>query len=229
MHKARRPAELVLVRGGRKRHGRHGGMERGRRHAGQLFRLCGDGQRRGVSQAGRALAALRHEAGQLPAHRLGGARHGEKLRPLARDGGGDALLPLPRRAGAHLRRTAGAHRRRARAHAHGRRGGHGRHALVSLGARSAKRLAPVRIRHAQRPVEPRGRISRIRIRPARRRALRPGSERRLALRHGQHGAAGEHAGDGRFRQRQPGLQAPAARAAAAGGGRGRKCHGGGAV
>ena len=51
----------------------------------------------------------------------------------------------------------------------------------------------------------------------------------LALRHGQHGAAGEHAGDGRFRQRQPGLQAPAARAAAAGGGRGRKCHGGGAV
>ena len=89
-------------------------------------------------------------------------------------------------------------------------------------ARSAKRLAPVRIRHAQRPVEPRGRISRIRVRPARRRALRAGSERRLALRHGQHGAAGEHAGDGRFRQRQPGLQAPAARAAAAGGGRGRK-------
>ena len=103
------------------------------------------------------------------------------------------------------------------------------YALVSLGARSAKRLAPVRIRHAQRPVEPRGHISRIRVRPARRRALRAGSERRLALRHGQHGAAGEHAGDGRFRQRQPGLQAPAARAAAAGGGRGRKCHGGGAV
>ncbi|MEI3161692.1 MAG: hypothetical protein V8S57_08090 [Oscillospiraceae bacterium] len=63
----------------------------------------------------------------------------------------------------------------------------------------------------------------------RRRALRAGSERRLALRHRQHGAAGEHARDGRFRQRQPGLQAPAARAAAAGGGRGRKRHGGGAV
>ncbi|MFR0795031.1 MAG: hypothetical protein ACLSHG_00425 [Oscillospiraceae bacterium] len=120
---------------------------------GNSFRLRSDGQRRGVSQAGRALAAaLRHEAGTTSSSSPGGARHGEKLRPLARDGGGDALLPLPRRAGAHLRRTAGARRRRARAHAHGRCGGHGRHALVSLGARSAKRLAPVRIRHAQRPV-----------------------------------------------------------------------------
>ncbi|MFR6425754.1 MAG: hypothetical protein ACLUNO_09510 [Oscillospiraceae bacterium] len=116
-----------------------------------------------VFQAGGALAAVRHAAGQLPARGLGRARCRAGLRPHARDGSGDALLSLPRRAGAHGGRTADAHRRHARAHALGRSGGHGRHTLVSLGARREKRLAPVRIRHAQRPVEPRGRFSRARL------------------------------------------------------------------
>lgn len=131
----------------------------------------------------------------------------------------------PARTAADGRRAS----RHARAHALGRSGGHGRHALVSLGARREKRLAPVRIRHAQRPVEPRGRFSRARLCPARRRALRAGCQRRLALRNRQHGTDAESARDGRLRQRQPGLQAPAARTAAAGGGSGHKHHGGGAV
>ena len=75
-------------------------------------------------------------------------------RPRARDGARDALLPLPRRRGAHGGRTAGTHRRCARAHTHARRRRHGRDALVSLGARRAGRTASVRIRHTQRPVEP---------------------------------------------------------------------------
>ncbi|MFR5421451.1 MAG: hypothetical protein ACLTG4_05480 [Oscillospiraceae bacterium] len=80
----------------------------------------------------------------------------------------------------------------------------------------------------QRPVEPRGMIF-TRVLPRRAATLRAGRQRRLALRNRQHGTDAESARDERLRQRQPGLQASAARTAAAGGGSGHKHHGSGTV
>ena len=196
---------------------------------GDFFRLRGDRQRRGVPQAGGALAALRHAAGQLPARGLGRARRGAGLWPHARDGGGDALLPLP----VGPARTAGgrldAHWRRARAHALGRGGGHGRHALVSLGAGREK--APGTCSHTTR-------------------AAACGAARTIFTRAPLPGAAALYAQDARgvwrfgtgstaqmqsmletgdFVSGSPDCKRLLRDAAAAGGGGGRKHHGGGAV